>query len=714
MTSLAQERLDRARMGYVEWETGRRPDGTGGGTGQTIDKDSAWWVGVAVDLVATGAKPDWSGVKAWLAAIQGAACGCIVAPFEIARLTCEIARLAPGSARLTLFIERARLDNLAAVRTQGFDALVATIGAPFLPNTFSWPAGWLPPPVLMSAGQADAAPAPASPPPDTLPLVGIIDDGIAFLNKRFCNRTGAGFTTRFQAVWLQAELFDKTAGRSLDVPFGTVLDAGTMNRRLAAGRPEADDYRDLNALLYPLPVQQATNTRAAHGTHVLDLAAGEDPGTGGAPLIAVQLAPGSVWDTSGRRSEFLVVLALRWIVARALGLGDDPRDPLATPAPRDLVVNLSLGSLAGPGDDTNFLASSIRQEIDLFHRLTTRQMRVVIAYGNSWRSDLVAEARLKKGRPRTLDWRIPPDGHSSSYLELRVPEGQAPSITLTLTPPGGGLKPVVWKFAKPSKEPLKGAGGGVCSQIMPLPPESGVKGVLIAVAPTAGFLPGQRDLAPAGAWKITLETGGKDCLATLRVQRNETPVGYRPYGRQSRLADAGIAGRDPEMRDHSLPEKASAVTRQGTANACAGLADMASGGGGVYFVGAARPDPGALDWAANRADGAVPSSYTSQGRAGPPKRDLPGLGLRTQSAGPTLAAFADTGQMLGGVRATPVLSGARSLRISGTSVAAGLVTRRVAGVLSQSPAPQDEVQAVLGANPAGGRDSRLGFGTLPP
>lgn len=695
--NLTKASLDKAKSGPFAWEMHRRPPAKGG--------RDPYWVPVTLHLQAQK-DLDSAALEAILDELTQR--GATIAPYEVAHLRVE---LPSDDLRLMVLIERASLDALA-LPVPGAELTVLAIGSPVLIEAFSWP-----PMIEAFSWSADLSPfqralmqvmdrsafAPdvelAAPTSELLmaegdqesgaPLVGIIDDGIAFLNRRFCTHNAAGFQTRFEALWLQSEILEST---SQEVPLGMVLEPARINALLNSGSAEADLYRELNASLYPPPSQQATNTSAAHGTHVLDLAAGRDPGEAGPPLIAVQLAPGMLWDTSGRRLQAYLVMGLRWIVQRAL-----------TGIKRDLVVNISLGSLAGPGDDTNPVASAIAAEIATYQRLAKREMRVVIAYGNAWRGNLVAEFALKAGEVRKLDWRLQPDGCSSSYLEMRVTPGTAP--TLTLLPPDGGA-PVTWRFGGAAQDVIS-AQGQVVGQILPLPPESTVEAVLLALAPTASESPQDLDLAPAGAWRLTV-TADEETQVSIRVQRNETPMGYRHLGRQSTLADPGVAGWDEEIHGFARPTPASAIVRHATANAYAGLKDQQDGAStGVYYVGAARPNPGALAWAGGPAT-EVPWAHSAEGR-----KDVPEEALRLSSTGPTLSAWGAEGQFLPGIRASGVLGAVQSLRLSGTSVAAGLVTRRLAEVLAHPKAGLSEMEDVLGAPPGGARDSRLGFGTLP-
>ncbi len=704
--------LEEAMMGHFQWEEMRKPDPVQSGQSgqQSPAKNDSFWVAVGLEFNDSPEKPmNWGTVEPLIDQLRAARFNKIVVigEYEKQHIKAELTTTSPPSVRLMLLAQRSKLSEIVRYIERVLGVSVLSIGGPFLRDAFTPPAHIPSPIEFMSESQKPkedlAAVATAPEPPAAAgkePIIGIIDDGIAYLNKQFCTVENGKFASRFRSVWLQSDLFADMNFRGTDVPFGDVLETAELNSLLNDGQSEACIYSMRNSVLYPPPSQQATNTHLAHGTHVLDLAAGAEPAIDGPPLIAVQLAPGMVWDTSGRRLEPFLVMGLRWMVQRAL------RED------RDLVVNISLGSLAGPGDENNFVASAIKYEIDAFERISkengqNRRMRVVVAYGNSWRSDLVAEFTLTKdAQTQSLDWRILPDGYSSSYMELRVPK-TANNITLALTPPAALTGGLSWTFNTAAPTTINTPSGVPVAQILPLPPERDALAVLIAIAPTACLEPGGQSLTPAGAWKVTVATSDTVTESvTMRVQRNDTPVGYRSYGRQSYLADSGLSDWDEEMRDYTQPAKGSAIKRTGTANAYAGLADIASSyQNKVYFVGAARRDPGALK---HSPDGDfLPSLYTSEGHR------VYAEAFRVKSPGPSLAALGDDGRFLGGRSASSVLSGARTLRLSGTSVAAGLITRRVAEALPGTSSMQDEFAMVLGRQPTGSRDTRLGFGVAP-
>ena len=187
---------------------------------------------------------------------------------------------------------------------------------------------------------------------------------------------------------------------------------------------------------------------------------------------------------------------------------------------------------------------------------------------------------------------------------------------------------------------------------------------------------------------------------TARVQRDDTPAGYRTLGRQSWLDHPLGWDWDAEARGYLAPRGATdapgcPVTREGTGVAYAGTDDPA-----ILFVGAARPvigQPGA----------ARPAAYSSEG--------VGHLARPGESLGPTLVALGDDGAALPGRRAAGVVSGSVT-RMSGTSMAAPQVARALLHYFLTTPAaaqsPQAERVALTGHADWGVPNRRMGQGLL--
>jgi hypothetical protein len=581
----------------------------------------------------------------------------------------------PHEVRLVAFWPRARLSDMPRFWQ------VVQVGPPLaLPVAEDAVAG-----ENLTTTQGDLDPA--------VPLAAVIDDGVGFLNARFRRRHDH---TRIRAVWLQAER--QTGTVATDVLSGQVLSAAEIDALLTKG-DEAATYAGMNRALLPITDCALTNRRAAHGTHVLDLAAGcapwgDDP-LRQVPILAVQLPPAGVRETAGRRMEAYLVEGLRWILAEAL------RQAYGTEVP-PVVVTISLGSLAGPGDRTAFLADWFRHELARHARLGKgAKVRLVIAYGNARLSRLSARDELRRQHPMDLVWRTQPDDHTSSHLELRADAGMVAGLRLDLTPPAGSGLPGLeidwpahatgWRLTAPGGAPL----AAVSARVEP----GGQSLLLLSLAPTVGL--GSLAANPPGGWRVTLRTLKVEPVrVTARVQRDDTPPGYRSLGRQSWLDHPLGWDWDEELRSYLAPRRAEdapgcPVTREGSAVAYAGAEDPA-----ILFVGAARPAPG-------QPGAAAPAPYSAEG--------VRHLARPGESAGPTLVALGDDGVFRAGQRAAGVLSGS-VVRMSGTSMAAPQVARALLRHWLATPAdqqtPEAERRALTGTDAWGEPNLRMGHGLL--
>lgn len=524
-----------------------------------------------------------------------------------------------------------------------------------------------------------------------IPVIAVIDEGIGFLNARFRRAPGQ---TRFLSVWLQAaERLLQGAPPAADIRLGRVLTAAEIDALLASGLTEAECYAQINRALYPLPDRAATARRIGHGSHVLDTAAGaafHQP-MAETPLLAVQLPPASIRETAGRRMEAHLVQGLRWVLAQVLALSNGAHVP-------PVVVNLSIGSLAGPGDATEFLADWFSYEIARHARLAPgAALRITGATGNARRSRLVARAEARIARPVTLDWRLQPDDRTPSFLELRVDQQATPGLTLHLRPPpGAGLPPLSapwpatrggWQIVLPE---------GPVAALAFLPEAGGQALCHIALAPSCPEAPLAR--AAPGLWRLVLTTAENEPVRlTARVQRDDTPLGHAPFGRQSWLDHSEGWAWDSVSRDHTDPAP-SPVTREGTAVSFAACAAPE-----VYLVGALRPGPDRATGAPWRA-----AEFSAEGVAF--------LARPGEAAGPTLTAPGAARGFLGGPRAAANLSGSTA-RLAGTSMAAPAVARRLAAYFRVTPPSARSLAAERAALVGAGGwhpqpDRRLGHGLL--
>jgi subtilisin family serine protease len=480
-----------------------------------------------------------------------------------------------------------------------------------------------------------------------LVAIGIIDDGIAFANQRFRSSLQA---SRVQAIWLQ----EPERRRSPDngVAFGQRLNNDQINELLKSCDSEDEIYRCLGLTDFGKNIYNPLASRAAHGTHVLDLACGYTLGKGELrPILAVQLPSVATIDTSGVTMGSYVLQGVRAIMLWANKLGKIP-----------LVINFSYGLLAGPKDGREQLEVALAELID-YRNEHVAPTRLVMPAGNSYRTRAAAKFALNDGEPRSLEWVILPDDGAANFLEVWLDGGAGEqgdsSVEISLTPQDY----VDGEFIRPKE-------GVVHELVIDGSPAAGIyyqvfgtrERILLAVNPTVRTDDG-RHLAPAGRWKLSVQTEGT-ITAHIYVQRDDTPFGYPRRGRQSYLDHAGAYERDDKTGDYRFQEPGCPIIYQETLSAIATSPTD-------------KPDHTIVVGAAEASEFCPPADYTSSG----PTESRPG---------PDCSAIADDGDAHWGVLAAGAFSGS-VVAMRGTSVAAPQIVRHVADDLpsmhATPPAP---------------------------
>ncbi|MCU0907318.1 MAG: hypothetical protein MUF73_07700 [Rhodobacteraceae bacterium] len=515
-------------------------------------------------------------------------------------------------------------------------------------------------------------------------IVAVIDDAVGFLHRRFRRADGR---SRFDAVWLMAPPVTPAG------PRGRVLLRADIDA-LAARGCEASAYAAVMADLFPPDAPRGLTRAVTHGTHVADLAAGATPGAmDGIDLLAACLPPRALRDTTGDSWAGDLVLALHWVVQRAVALS-----AACKAGPRPLVLNLSLGMSAGPKDGTGLAERAIVEALAVYEATAGAPARATLPFGNDYRARQVAHVTPRPDVPAGVGWQIPPDDRQGARLLVRA----AGPVALALDPPGpqapaGRAAPV--DLAPGAMAEVRHR-GRVVAVLHAQPGGPGpVRSYDITVLPTRGDGPGP--VAPSGRWHLGIHCtdGAPDPVVSLQVQRGDTPPGQRSHGRQSRLVHPECNRFDPVMRDWSDPGSGP-ITRWGTHSALVAPHDRR-----VLAVAAAgsRPvAPGRLP---------APARYSAAGSSDASRAVRPG---------PDACAPAEASPNRPGVVAAGTRSGT-AVRLSGTSVAAPALARVLArelgpgGVLAGGRHP-DEIGALL-ALPGGIADvsdpARLGRGWLP-
>lgn len=224
-------------------------------------------------------------------------------------------------------------------------------------------------------------------------IVGVIDFGCDFVHKNFRNASG---TTRIKKFWDQ----NADGGGSSPLGYGRVHTSTAINAALRTATP----YTTLGH----------NPGRQSHGTHVMDIAAGNGRGSGAAGvapnagLIFVELAASDVaWEgpeavDASFGDSVQLLEAIAWIFEEA---GNAP-----------CVVNMSLGTNGGPHDGSTL----VEQGIDRLVRQKPNRA-VVIAAGNAYADGIHAQGTVKKTTAYDLAWAIAPGDETENELELWYP-----------------------------------------------------------------------------------------------------------------------------------------------------------------------------------------------------------------------------------------------------------------------------------------------------
>jgi subtilisin family serine protease len=214
-------------------------------------------------------------------------------------------------------------------------------------------------------------------------VIGIVDNGCDFVHPSFRKPDRA---TRLLAIWNQGGALSMTS------PFGYGKEhtQEDINRALQT----TDPYR---TLAYDVP-------RSAHGTHVMDIAIGNNGVAPKADIVFVEITtpistdPEEEMQTNFGNSVQLVE-ALRYIFDKA---GERP-----------CVVNFSLGTNGGPHDGSNLA----EQAIDVM--LTQQPNRAaVIAAANSYEEGIHAAGKVPQGGFVDLQWELKEFDFTENELEV--------------------------------------------------------------------------------------------------------------------------------------------------------------------------------------------------------------------------------------------------------------------------------------------------------
>ena len=241
-------------------------------------------------------------------------------------------------------------------------------------------------------------------------IVGIVDYGCDFVHNNFRNEDG---TTRLLYLWDQGGT--QTTISPMGFGYGREFDADLINQAVRS----SDPYQTLSY----------RPKAAAHGTHVMDIAAGNGRATGRpgvapkAELIFVQVATSDIGVEDSFGNSRRLLDAVDYIFTRAREAG------------KTAVVNLSLGTHGGPHDGSTL----VEQGFDTL--LQSPGRAIVIAAGNAWERAGHASGDIPAGGVRTLGWQIASGDATDNEMEVWYTGGDRLEVTL-IAPGGQRLGPV--------------------------------------------------------------------------------------------------------------------------------------------------------------------------------------------------------------------------------------------------------------------------------
>lgn len=382
-------------------------------------------------------------------------------------------------------------------------------------------------------------------------LTGVIDVGISPFHDRF---RATKETTRIMTCWQQAGKWAEGGP-----PFGSEITAVDIDAALSDSAFDEETALRAHHISRPDVMfgSREVDFRAAHGSHIADIAAGGVPrpeATGKIknPILAVNMPPRYSHGSAGNFLEFFAFAAVLRIVNIADQLWQevhkDTSDGKVVPGGFPLVINLSFGMQAGAKDGSGLFERLVRLLVsgrdaptdivmpagnDNLNRGTARALvgetKNVTKYGD-----------IEPDETFTLNWRVPPSDRSSNFVELWFPAidpSTKTNIEFCVIPPGVTENDDMWHKVigrnGDKGEPLNQffepnlLGGAMRLYRVFRPQSTSLEirpRVVIGLMPTE-FFGSMADeppvLAPAGLWTIKVRSEGAAINVSAHIQSDQ-------------------------------------------------------------------------------------------------------------------------------------------------------------------------------------------------
>jgi len=330
-------------------------------------------------------------------------------------------------------------------------------------------------------------------------IVGIIDDGCALAHRHFLSITGTTLESRILHFWDQSDGTTLQGAAPPEFGYGREVSKAEIDAAVQA-HLGTDGVLDEDAVYDTLGYRP--DDVSAHGTHVMDIAAGNGETAAGrrgiaprADIVFVQLPRDNV-EAGGPGIERHILDGVFYVLHRAWN--STPRKPA--------VINISFGGYGGAHDGTSMF--DVMVDWILEH---VTNCAIVVAAGNGFEADCHATGTLQPGQAMSLRWIVHPQDPTGNRMEIWYPGDCA--LTLELTSPGCDTAlPVVasgtaWDLLQ-SGSPKRWVGR---IQNSPAPGSNGDRCIQIDLGPTAEDAitsPAMAAPAPAGTWGLRLRNAG--------------------------------------------------------------------------------------------------------------------------------------------------------------------------------------------------------------